>query len=238
MLAYDSLGHNCQQLYGKWLEGYTHRVARYHDVRPLKAMTQNNTEAHNSGWEADFSFKKKLSGLPGRFDLHSYLKYVEWIDINGDTFLSALLKMWPIATEELLLEHLVFQILLIMNTGKCVSIHTRDRQGNTPPATAACKGFRPILTLLLKSGANLHARDYHGKGVLAQTHSCFLEEAKKQGEDRSTKYYAALLSCITALVDVGAKEKPTEKDEWLSPSAQFVDQVTEASIVREDVDFL
>jgi hypothetical protein len=138
---------------------------------------------------------------------------INWVDKNGDTVLCALLKTVDDCFDEAILKCLVSELL---TAG--AEIHMRDRQSDTALGIAARRGFRLTVMTLLKHGANVHARDVNGKGILSQTRRK-LWEARKEGND---KQYAKILSCIIALVDAGAKDKPTEREEWMTPEARAI----------------
>jgi ankyrin repeat protein len=133
-----------------------------------------------------------------------------WIDVHGDTPLTALLKMWPSEMQdESPLEHAVLQ--LILKNPNLVNM--KDRKGYTPLAIAAIRGSERSMRYLLESGANFNSRNYRGKGIIAQA-SERMELAKKKGVN---KCYTRILTCINLLVDKGAELNPTEFDEFLLP---------------------
>ena len=135
---------------------------------------------------------------------------ISWIDVHGDTPLTALLKMWPSdMQDEFSLEHGVLQ--LTRKNPSLVSM--RDRKGHTPLAIAAVRGSEQSMRFLLDSGANFNNRNYRGKGIIAQA-SERMELAKKKGVNRT---YARILTCVNLLLDKGAELNPTEFDEFLLP---------------------
>ena len=140
---------------------------------------------------------------------HSWtVDLVKWVDRNGDTLLSAILKNWPWYVDDLILQQFVRRLLSLGS-----ELHMRDRRGDTALAIAARRGFRAAVICLLRAGSNIHTRDYYGKGILRQARNCLLQ-ARKEENDR---LYAGILSCMTALVDAGAKKNPTDNDEWMTP---------------------
>lgn len=87
----------------------------------------------------------------------------------------------------------------------------RDRKGDTALAIAARRGFRTIVTLLLKKGSNANCRNYRRVGLLRQTMKSMREA---WGNDR---LWAMIYSCHIALIDAGATSDPTDEDEWMLP---------------------
>jgi hypothetical protein len=132
-----------------------------------------------------------------------------WIDMNGDTLLCSLLRTYPSDASDGVL---IRNVRLLLDSG--AEIHMRDREDNTALTIATVRGFRQAVELLLKSGANVHCRSDKGRGILSQARSKMHQFQKRNDSAR----YARILSCINALVDAGAKPKPTQRDEWLTPA--------------------
>jgi hypothetical protein len=135
---------------------------------------------------------------------------INWIDVNGDTPLIAILKYWAREYDEFELNDVVTSLIV-----KGAEIHMKDRNGDTALAIATVRGLRPSATTLLVAGANIHSHDFFGAGIIAQASRAMLQ-AK---EEEDGKLYAMILSCLTLLIDAGAKKNPTERDEWISPDA-------------------
>jgi len=89
-----------------------------------------------------------------------------WIDTEGDTVLTALLKSGRSPTTNL--DDDFFRSIVESMIEDGADIHMRDRNGNTALALAAKSGFRLVVLLLLEKGANFHSRDYRGTGILSQ----------------------------------------------------------------------
>jgi hypothetical protein len=86
----------------------------------------------------------------------------------------------------------------------------RDERGYTVLALAASHDFRDLVLQLLHRGANPNSRSYQGTGVLAHA-VAHLAQATKTQDDR---LYARILSCVVALIDHGARPKPSAYDEF------------------------
>jgi hypothetical protein len=199
------------------------------DPRPLLPVSsihiQNSTQQkHDNCQFCDSSLCSTWQEVwqkRGDWELHSWLTvlYFEdglaWIDWNGDTILTAVLKLkfWEDHSEEMKLKNIVKEIV---SSSSGNLIHIRDRQGDTPLAIAASHGFRPVLSTLLEAGANPNTRNYCGTGILSLVTLCMLH-ASKEGNDR---LYAMIQSCFSLLADHGAKAEPRQREEWLCLSAR------------------
>jgi hypothetical protein len=148
---------------------------------------------------------------------------VNWIDIDGNTPLVAILKYWPPEQNELELNGIVKELIV-----QGAQIHMRDRNGDTALAIAAVRGFRPAVATLLAAGANVHSRDFSGLGILGQAFKV-LNRAKKEDDE---KLYAKVLSCFVFLTDSNAIEEPTELDEWRIPDDADSKGLTSSSMLR------
>jgi ankyrin repeat protein len=89
-------------------------------------------------------------------------------------------------------------------------IGMRDERGYTMLALAARYGFRDIVLQLLHRGANPNSRSYKGTSLLGHVVASLAQAHKA----RDTRLYAAILSCMVALTDHGAKPKPSAYDEF------------------------
>lgn len=141
-------------------------------------------------------------------------EFASWVDANGDTPLTAVLKKWRNEEQELELKDTVLQLI-----SRGVAVDMRDRRGYTALAIAAIRGSRPSVQVLLDAGAQPNSRNYQGVGIKSQAMER-MHRAELEGKD---KCYARILSCITLLDDYGARLEPTERDEWLLPSARNAD---------------
>jgi hypothetical protein len=162
------------------------------------------------GWLGDLTL---VTGMTEKEATERMLKDIRlerrltWIDASGDTPLAALLKS-PLAAT-IPADSLRKYVKRMLKLG--AEIHIRDRNGDTALAIAARLGFHSVVTLLLEEGANVHSRDYLGVGILSQTERTMYLAA---GDE---KLWAMIWSCRITLIDAGAKEKPTEQDEWMFP---------------------
>lgn len=134
---------------------------------------------------------------------------ITWVDVHGDTPLTAILKMWRNNEQELQLMDIVHQLI---DLG--MDVNMRDRKGYTALAIATIRGSHPCVATLLASGAMPNSRDYRGFGII-HVATKRMQRAKRQRKDIC---YARILSCITLLTDHGGLSEPTEFDEWLDPS--------------------
>jgi hypothetical protein len=128
-----------------------------------------------------------------------------WIDINGDTALTALVKGWKQDFDELLLEDAIRDMV-----AKGAEVNMRDRVGNTALAIATRRGLRSAVTTLVDLGASIHSRDYQKIGILKQAQNS-LAQAKDIEAD---KLYSMILSCIVFLADLGATIDTHAYREW------------------------
>jgi ankyrin repeat protein len=110
------------------------------------------------------------------------------------------------------LEHLTDTKLACSEGGlvQNANISMRDERGYPVLALAARYGFRDLVLQLLHRGANPNSRSYQGTGVLSHA-VAHLAQATKMEDDR---LYARILSCVVALIDHGAKPKPSAYDEF------------------------
>jgi ankyrin repeat protein len=91
-------------------------------------------------------------------------------------------------------------------------IHRRNQQGETALHLAVKLGRRAATNLLLRKGANVHARNKRGSGILEAA----TEASGKAGRDE--KSYAQILLCTFLAMRAGAVSSPTIMQEWDSRS--------------------
>lgn len=137
---------------------------------------------------------------------------ISWVDIHGDTPLTAILKVWNNDDTELDLKKVVIRLL---EAG--VELNMRDRRGHTALAIATLRGSRPCVQTLLQWRAKPNSRNYQGKSIMEQVSSRLRMAKKKQKDD----IYARLLSCILLLKDKGAVMHPDNTEEWQLPPRQI-----------------
>lgn len=93
-------------------------------------------------------------------------------------------------------------------------IEGRNRRGETALLVAARLGRKIALTTLLDHGANVHARDAAGRGVL----DVLDMQCRRQGRN-NVALYGRLEACRILLTSIkqlplGVKQRPTLMDEW------------------------
>jgi hypothetical protein len=138
-----------------------------------------------------------------------------WVDSNGDTALTALLKYWRYNQDERLLDSYIKETV---DLG--AQIHMRDRHGETALAIAAQRGLRPAVKTLIELGASIHTTNYRGTSILSNARKT-MRRAKETGND---KLHAMIWSCIIYLVDLKACEFPSvRRQNWAAwaPDSHF-----------------
>jgi ankyrin repeat protein len=96
-------------------------------------------------------------------------------------------------------------------------INIRDRQGETPLHLAVKLGRRAATKFLLSHGANVHARDGDGLGVIALG-----ERASKEAKHDEI-LYGQIMLCVSLVVTAGGLSNPTILQEWGSPQWKIFD---------------
>ncbi|KAH7323584.1 hypothetical protein BKA65DRAFT_540230 [Rhexocercosporidium sp. MPI-PUGE-AT-0058] len=91
------------------------------------------------------------------------------------------------------------------------NINNRTSQGETPLHLSVKLGRRAATKFLLSHGANIHARNNKGLGILALG----LQSSNRAAED--AVLYAQISLCICLVGSAGAVPAPTLLDEWVSP---------------------
>jgi len=162
---------------------------------PISLIPTDNYEEHFRAW------------------LERNIKYehITSFDAVGDNPMLAVLKFWKRDTS---MEWLFTAVERMIQIGDV--IHMRDRDGNTPLAIAAQRGFRTGVTLLIANGAIVHCRNYRGIEVLKQMEQP-LATAKMTGD---ISLWSGIWSCQIALVDAGAIIDPTDQDEWMDAASR------------------
>jgi len=89
-------------------------------------------------------------------------------------------------------------------------VHRRNRQGETALHLAVKLGCRGATKLLLKHGANVHARTVDGMGVIALGY----ESCRKAKRDQAL--YAHVMLCMSLAIGASAVSAPTVLQEWAS----------------------
>lgn len=89
-------------------------------------------------------------------------------------------------------------------------IDTRNRQGETALQIAVKLGRRAATKFLLRNGANVHARENEGLGIIA------IAEAASKKAKRDAELYAQIMLCMSLVVNAGGVSAPTILQEWAS----------------------
>jgi hypothetical protein len=98
------------------------------------------------------------------------------------------------------------------------SVNTRGRRGETPLHMPVKLGRRAATKFLLGNGANIHARDGDGLGVIALG-----EKASKKAQHDEILLYGQILLCISLVVTAGGVSNPTILQEWGFPQWRIFD---------------
>ncbi|KAE8443631.1 hypothetical protein EG329_001489 [Mollisiaceae sp. DMI_Dod_QoI] len=104
---------------------------------------------------------------------------------------------------------------LLVDAGAGVNI--RNRQGETALHLAVKLGRRAATKFLLSHGANVHARDGYGLGVMA------LGEVASKKAKHDEALYAQIILCVSLVVNAGGISTPTILQEWGSPKWKIFD---------------
>ena len=90
-------------------------------------------------------------------------------------------------------------------------IDYRNRNGETTLHIAVKLGRREAMKFLLGHGANVHARNSGGLGVVA------VGEAASKRATHDEVLYAQIMLCISLVASAGGVSAPTILQEWASP---------------------
>ncbi|KAF4634796.1 hypothetical protein G7Y89_g3324 [Cudoniella acicularis] len=212
--ALDNYG-NCPGDFWRWYKG----VARsyVHNITDELGYSMNMPSLFPKPPQGFLSFRETLSSPSWKattwLEYFNRPEYLSWVDMHGDTPLTAVLK-WRDEDEELEIKNSILQLI-----SKGAMVDLRDRKGNTALAIAALRGSRPSVQALLDSGAQPNSRNYQQVGIISRALKR-MSLAQREGKDEC---YARIMSCINLLVEHGAKLEPTERDEWLLASARNID---------------
>lgn len=89
-----------------------------------------------------------------------------------------------------------------------VNLNRRDRNGQTALHLSVSLGKTAITRFLVDNGANVHARDNEGKGVIA------VGKASSDKASSDVKLYAQIMMCIACVAGAGGISAPTYSQEW------------------------
>jgi hypothetical protein len=122
---------------------------------------------------------------------------LDWIDMHGDTPLTALLKSGRSEDQQAMLSRIIPKLVKLG-----VDINMRDRKGHTAIAIAAIRGSLSCVQALLDSGASTNVINYQGRDI-ASIASWRMKMAKQEGK---IQCYARILACVNLLTDRQLKE--------------------------------
>lgn len=211
--AVDNLGYDFGQ--SELISGWRDALGNSGDRRHLLLLRYRNPGYQKVDFCAKFiSFLNQahtvlgveLLGLEDWLGMVKSKSLTKWVDINGDTPLTALVKYYP----EIGGEEVMFRVMIRCLLSDGCDINARDRQGYTALAIATRRGLRPIVSYLLNHGASVNTRSYHGTSTMSHAAQC-LHRAQKH---RNEKLYGMIISCISLITDKGAKTEPSVYDEF------------------------
>jgi Ankyrin repeats (3 copies) len=122
---------------------------------------------------------------------------MDWIDIHGDTPLTALLKNRRSEDQQAALANMIPKLVQLG-----VEVDMRDRKGHTAIAIAAIRGSLSCVQALLDSGASVKVVNYNGRDILSMA-SWRMKMAKKE---EKTECYARILACANLIMDIQSRE--------------------------------
>lgn len=93
---------------------------------------------------------------------------------------------------------------------KGADIHYRNRTGETALHIAIRLGRKVATLLLLENGANVHARNLEGRGVLALGEQAYFSARDLDNQ----QLYASILACMAFAMQFGAVAEPSLVQEW------------------------
>lgn len=123
---------------------------------------------------------------------------LSWIDMHGDTALTALLKH---CKNEDQLSTLGEVITELVELG--AEVNMRDRKGYTALAIAVIRGSLSSVQALLDCGADMESKNYRGEDI-SSVASLRMKRAKREGK---SECYARILSCLNMLADYREKKR-------------------------------
>jgi hypothetical protein len=124
-------------------------------------------------------------------------RLIDWIDIHGDTPLTALLKNRRSEEQQAALATMIPKLVKLG-----VEVNMRDRKGHTAIAIAAIRGSLSCVQALLDSGASVDVVNYNGRDIVSIAASR-MKMAKQEGK---TQCYASILACANLIMDIKSRE--------------------------------
>ncbi|KAE9371125.1 hypothetical protein N431DRAFT_425799 [Stipitochalara longipes BDJ] len=122
---------------------------------------------------------------------------IDWIDIHGDTPLTALLKNRRSEDQQAALAKMIPKLVQLG-----VDVDMRDRKGHTAIAIAAIRGSLSCVQALIDAGASVNVVNYNGRDIVSMA-SWRMKMAKQEGK---TQCYARILACANLIMDTQLKE--------------------------------
>jgi hypothetical protein len=144
---------------------------------------------------------------------------IDWVDADGNSLLHALIRYWKDSNAESELTKFIKRLLTVRFSRRPDFIELRDKHGKTPLAVAAARGRRAVVKLLLKEGANIHARNNGGDGIAKQV----LKSKRSAKRGGHTDLHARIESTFMLLIDSGVEYNPSRIDEWMTPQGKAGD---------------
>lgn len=198
----------------------------------LAAIT--NYRDSDTDFSSHYAWNKNDLSLSNAERLQFWRHYSNWVDRNGDTILTARLKLLERK------DAASTYIRSLLASG--VEVHAQDCRGNTALGIAAARGLREATQTLLEAGANPNSRNYSHTSILRRATKCMLMASKSNKND----LYASILACQALLVDYGAVQEPGIWLEWSSRSVRekharlraenLTDEYTEDEVDRDKDD--
>lgn len=124
-------------------------------------------------------------------------RLIDWIDIHGDTPLTALLKNRRSEEQQAALATMIPKLVQLG-----VEVNMRDRKGHTAIAIAAIRGSLSCVQALLDSGASVDVVNYNGRDIVSMA-AWRMKMAKQEGK---TQCYASILACTNLIMDIESRE--------------------------------
>ena len=206
----DNQGYVLEDLLANWCDQMPAGEMWSRGGLRLQSLIRSNSVLYGKPLNIKISFRQDLSLATWKFEAWlerlKETSLISWVDIHGDTPLTAVIKKWKDKNEELKLRDIVSQLI---ESG--TEVNMRDRNGNTALAIAVIRGSRPCVGILLNAGALPNSRDYRGIGIIA-TATARMQRAKTEEKNNC---YARIFSCITLLAEYGAVAEPTDYEEWI-----------------------
>ncbi|KAF4631724.1 hypothetical protein G7Y89_g6412 [Cudoniella acicularis] len=151
---------------------------------------------------ADSPREQYLDGLlAAGVDINNY-------DNEGNTPLMAFIRHAKASDSDSDSEESTGRILLRLLQSKA-NLHRRNRRGETALHIAVMTGCAAATRLLLEWGANVHARDIDGCGVVELG-----QKSCRDAKGKEVLSYAQIMLCISLFLRAGGVPEPSVLQEW------------------------